>query len=185
MGQKVHPVGFRLGILRSWDSNWYDDKDFAGKLQEDAKVRHYVHNRLKKAGISRILIDRTPKKAVITIHTSRPGIVIGRSGKEITQLEEELKQITARSESFRKRFLDSRVLALPGTLDGETPDENDAGGCFDETVDAEAEKDDAVRPESGNDHNHRFDDVPRDGEVLESQGATEMLEALFAFSGHS
>jgi small subunit ribosomal protein S3 len=94
LGQKVHPVGFRLGILRSWDSNWYDDKDFAGKLQEDQKIRVYVQNRLKKAGISRVLIDRTPKRAVITIHTSRPGIVIGRSGKEITQLEEELKQIT-------------------------------------------------------------------------------------------
>ena len=94
MGQKVNPIGFRLGILRTWDSNWYDEKDFAGKLQEDLKVRTYIFNRLKKAGIAKILIDRTPKRAVITIHTSRPGIVIGRSGKEITQLEEELKQIT-------------------------------------------------------------------------------------------
>ena len=96
MGQKVHPVGFRLGILRTWDSNWYDDKDFAGKLQEDLKVRNYIQNRLKKAGISKILIDRTPKRAVITIHTSRPGIVIGRSGKEISQLEEELRQLTSK-----------------------------------------------------------------------------------------
>jgi small subunit ribosomal protein S3 len=94
LGQKVHPIGFRLGVLRTWDSNWYDDKDFSAKLQEDQKIRNYIQNRLKKAGISRILIDRTPKRAVITIHTSRPGIVIGRSGKEITQLEEELKQIT-------------------------------------------------------------------------------------------
>lgn len=94
MGQKVHPVGFRLGIIRSWDSNWYDDKSFAGKLQEDMTIRNYVRNRLKKAGISRILIERTPKRAVITITTSRPGIVIGRSGKEISQLEEELKKIT-------------------------------------------------------------------------------------------
>ncbi len=94
MGQKVNPIGFRLGVLRSWDSNWYDEKDFAGKLQEDLKIRNYVFNRLKKAGVAKILIDRTTKKAVITIHTSRPGIVIGRSGKEITQLEEELKQIT-------------------------------------------------------------------------------------------
>jgi len=96
LGQKVHPVGFRLGVIRTWDSNWYDDKDFAGKLQEDLKIRNYVQNRLKKAGISRIQIDRTTKRAVITIHTSRPGIVIGRSGKEITQLEEELKQITTK-----------------------------------------------------------------------------------------
>ncbi len=96
MGQKVHPIGFRLGVLRTWDSNWYDEKDFAGKLQEDLKVRNYIQNRLKKAGISKILIDRTPKRAVITIHTSRPGIVIGRSGKEISQLEEELRQLTSK-----------------------------------------------------------------------------------------
>jgi len=96
LGQKVHPVGFRLGMIRTWDSNWYDERDFAVKLLEDLKIRTYIQNRLKKAGISRIQIDRTPKRAVITIHTSRPGIVIGRSGKEITQLEEELKQITTK-----------------------------------------------------------------------------------------
>lgn len=94
MGQKANPIGLRLGIVRSWDSNWYDEKGFAAKLQEDLTVRHYIRSRLKKAGISRILIDRTPRMARITIHTSRPGIVIGRSGKEITQLEEELKKIT-------------------------------------------------------------------------------------------
>jgi small subunit ribosomal protein S3 len=94
LGQKVNPIGFRLGTIRTWDSNWYDEKDFAGKLQEDLKIRNYIRSRLKKAGISRILIDRTPKRAAITIHTSRPGIVIGRSGKEISQLEEELKKIT-------------------------------------------------------------------------------------------
>jgi small subunit ribosomal protein S3 len=94
LGQKANPIGLRLGIIRSWDSNWYDDKSFAGKLEEDRTIRNYVRNRLKKAGISRIMIERTPKRAVITINTSRPGIVIGRSGKEITQLEEELKKIT-------------------------------------------------------------------------------------------
>ena len=94
MGQKVNPIGLRLGIIRSWDSNWYDERSFAGKLTEDQTIRRYVRNRLKKAGISRILIERTPKRAVITINTSRPGIVIGRSGKEISQLEEELKKIT-------------------------------------------------------------------------------------------
>jgi small subunit ribosomal protein S3 len=96
LGQKTHPVGFRLGITKTWDSNWYDEKGFAGKLQEDLMVRNYVRNRLKKAGISRIQIDRTPKRAVITIHTSRPGIVIGKSGKEIAQLEEELKKVTSK-----------------------------------------------------------------------------------------
>jgi len=96
LGQKVNPIGFRLGVLRTWDSNWYDEKEFSVKLQEDLKIRLYIQNRLKKAGISKVLIERTPKRAVITIHTSRPGIVIGRSGKEITQLEEELKQITSK-----------------------------------------------------------------------------------------
>jgi small subunit ribosomal protein S3 len=96
LGQKTHPVGFRLGITKSWDSNWYDEKGFAGKLQEDLMVRNYIRTRVKKAGISRILIDRTPKRAVVTIHTSRPGIVIGKSGKEIAQLEEELKKVTSK-----------------------------------------------------------------------------------------
>ena len=96
MGQKTNPIGFRLGVVRAWDANWYDDKSFSGKLQEDLVVRNYVRNRLKKAGISRIQIDRTPKRAVITIHTSRPGIVIGKSGKEIAQLEEELKKVTSK-----------------------------------------------------------------------------------------
>ncbi len=94
MGQKVHPIGLRLGIIKSWDSNWYDEKSFGSKLEEDRTIRNYVRNRLKKAGISRVMIERTPKRAVITINTSRPGIVIGRSGKEISQLEEELKKIT-------------------------------------------------------------------------------------------
>ena len=96
MGQKTNPNGFRLGVVRQWDSSWYDDKSFAGKLQEDLVIRNYIHNRLKKAGIARIQIDRTPKRAVLTIHTSRPGIVIGKSGKEIAQLEEELKKVTSK-----------------------------------------------------------------------------------------
>jgi small subunit ribosomal protein S3 len=96
LGQKTHPVGLRLGIVRSWDSNWYDEKGFAAKLNEDLVIRNYIRSRLKKAGISRIVIERTPKRAVISIHTSRPGIVIGRSGKEIAQLEEELKKVTSK-----------------------------------------------------------------------------------------
>ncbi|MFI5252865.1 MAG: 30S ribosomal protein S3 [Bacteroidota bacterium] len=116
MGQKVNPIGFRLGAIRSWDSNWYDEKDFAGKLQEDLKIRNYIRSRLKKAGISRILIDRTPKRAAITIHTSRPGIVIGRSGKEISQLEEELKKLTNKEvkiliHEIKRPELDAYLLA--------------------------------------------------------------------------
>lgn len=96
MGQKTNPNGFRLGIVRDWDANWYEEKSLHSKLKEDLVVRNYIHSRLKKAGISRILIDRTPKRAVITIYTSRPGIVIGKSGKEIAQLEEELKRVTSK-----------------------------------------------------------------------------------------
>lgn len=96
MGQKTHPVGFRVGVIRGWESNWYENKSYAVKLKEDVQLRGYVRNRLKKAGISRIIIDRTSKNIILTIHTSRPGVVIGKSGKEITQLEEELKRITSK-----------------------------------------------------------------------------------------
>ena len=125
MGQKTHPVGFRLGIVRAWDANWYDDKSFANKLQEDALVRNYVRNRLKKAGIARVQIDRTPKRAVVTIHTSRPGIVIGKSGKEIAQLEEELKKVTSKEikiliHEIKRPELDAFLVAeaIAGQLEG-------------------------------------------------------------------
>lgn len=116
MGQKTHPIGFRLGIIKTWDSNWYDDKNFAVKLQEDATIRNYLRNRLKKAGVSKIQIERTPKNARITIHTSRPGIVIGKSGKEISQLEEELKKITNKEvkiliSEIKRPELDAHLLA--------------------------------------------------------------------------
>jgi small subunit ribosomal protein S3 len=116
LGQKTNPFGFRLGITKSWDSNWFDEKSFAGKLQEDLVVRNYIRNRLKKAGISRIQIDRTPKRAVLTIHTSRPGIVIGKSGKEIAQLEEELKKITSKEvkiliHEIKRPELDAQLVA--------------------------------------------------------------------------
>jgi len=116
LGQKVHPLGFRLGTIRTWDSNWYDERDFADKLLEDLKIRNYIRNRFKKAGISRVLIDRTPKRATITIHTSRPGVVIGRSGKEITQLEEELRNVTNKEikimiNEIKRPELDAYLLA--------------------------------------------------------------------------
>jgi small subunit ribosomal protein S3 len=125
LGQKTNPIGFRLGIVRAWDANWYDDKSFAGKLQEDILVRNYVRNRLKKAGIARVQIDRTPKRAVVTIHTSRPGIVIGKSGKEIAQLEEELKKVTAKEikiliHEIKRPELDAFLVAeaIAGQLEG-------------------------------------------------------------------
>ena len=125
MGQKTHPVGFRLGIVRAWDANWYEDKSFSNKLQEDSLVRNYVRNRLKKAGIARVQIDRTPKRAVVTIHTSRPGIVIGKSGKEIAQLEEELKKVTSKEikiliHEIKRPELDAFLVAeaIAGQLEG-------------------------------------------------------------------
>lgn len=125
MGQKTHPVGFRLGIVRAWDANWYEDKSFSNKLQEDSLVRNYVRNRLKKAGIARVQIDRTPKRAVVTIHTSRPGIVIGKSGKEIAQLEEELKKVTSKEikiliHEIKRPELDAFLVAeaIDGQLEG-------------------------------------------------------------------
>ena len=96
MGQKTHPVGLRVGVIRGWESNWYESKSYASKLFEDKKLRMYVRNRLKKAGIARIIIDRTSKNIILTIHTSRPGVVIGKSGKEIAQLEQELKKVTTK-----------------------------------------------------------------------------------------
>ena len=96
MGQKANPIGLRVGIIRGWSSNWYESKSYATKLKEDEKLRSYVRNRLKKAGISKIIIDRTSKNVILNIHTSRPGVVIGKSGKEITQLEEELRQLTSK-----------------------------------------------------------------------------------------
>ncbi|MCB0725662.1 MAG: 30S ribosomal protein S3 [Ignavibacteriae bacterium] len=94
MGQKTHPIGFRLGVINTWDSNWYDEKDFSKKLQEDILIREYLGKRLEKAGVAKVAIERTLKKITLTIHTSRPGFVIGKSGKEITQLESEIKKIT-------------------------------------------------------------------------------------------
>jgi len=96
LGQKTNPIGLRVGLIRGWNSNWYEKKSYATKLKEDDKLRSYIRNRLKKAGISKIIIDRTSKSVILNIHTSRPGVVIGKSGKEITQLEEELKQISSK-----------------------------------------------------------------------------------------
>jgi small subunit ribosomal protein S3 len=94
MGQKTHPIGLRLGITKGWDSNWYGGKNFADKLIEDEKIREYLNTRIPKGGISKIVIERTLKRVTITIHTSRPGMVIGKGGKEVDQLREELKKLT-------------------------------------------------------------------------------------------
>jgi small subunit ribosomal protein S3 len=94
MGQKVNPIGLRLGIVRGWESNWYGGETFAEKLAEDDKIRKYLAVRIPRGGISKVLIERTLKRIIITVHTSRPGIVIGKGGSEVDQLKEEIKKLT-------------------------------------------------------------------------------------------
>ncbi|MEX2592252.1 MAG: 30S ribosomal protein S3 [Anditalea sp.] len=94
MGQKVNPIGFRLGIIKGWDSNWYGGRDFADKLFEDQKIRKYVYARIPKGGIAKVIIERTLKRITLTIHTARPGVVIGKGGSEVDKLKEELKKLT-------------------------------------------------------------------------------------------
>ena len=92
MGQKTNPIGLRLGINKTWDSIWFDEKNFAEKLHEDILLRKYIISRTKNASVSKVQITRTPKKIVVTIHTARPGIVIGRGGAEVEALKKDLKK---------------------------------------------------------------------------------------------
>lgn len=94
MGQKTNPIGLRLGIIRGWDSNWYGGKHYADKLVEDEKIRRYLDARLPRAGISKVVIERFPKRLILTIHTARPGVVIGKGGQEVEKLREEIKKLT-------------------------------------------------------------------------------------------
>ena len=100
MGQKTHPVGFRLNVKKSWSSTWFADKNnFADSLEEDVKIRKYISYRLPNAGISNVEINRTSKKVSVTIYTARPGIVIGRGGEEVNKLKKELRQLTNKSDA--------------------------------------------------------------------------------------
>lgn len=94
MGQKTNPVGNRLGIIRGWDSSWYGGNKYGDKILEDYKIREYIRARLTKASVSKIVIERTVKLVSITIHTARPGIIIGKGGQEVDKLKEELKKLT-------------------------------------------------------------------------------------------
>jgi small subunit ribosomal protein S3 len=96
MGQKVNPTGLRLGIVKGWDSNWYGGRNFSEKLVEDQKIRKYILARIPKGGISKIIIERTLKRITLTIHTARPGVVIGKGGAEVDKVKEELKKITGK-----------------------------------------------------------------------------------------
>jgi len=96
MGQKTNPIGNRLGIIQGWESNWYGGNDYSAKLVEDDKIRKYLLARLTKASISKVIIERTIKLVTITINTARPGVIIGKGGKEVDKLKEELKKLTGK-----------------------------------------------------------------------------------------
>ena len=96
MGQKVHPIGFRLGYTKTWSSTWYADRHYAGYLHEDLKIRSFIKKRFPYAGISKVVIERAGEKAKITIHTARPGLVIGRRGAEVDQLRYEIEHLVGR-----------------------------------------------------------------------------------------
>ncbi|MHB8482589.1 MAG: 30S ribosomal protein S3 [Nitrospiria bacterium] len=116
MGQKVHPVGFRLGYIKTWSSKWYADKDYAKLLHEDLKIRKIVKKKLFHAGVSRIEIDRSANQVKINIFTARPGIIIGRKGAEVDKLKVELeaiakKQVYINIKEIKKPELDSQLVA--------------------------------------------------------------------------
>ena len=116
MGQKVNPIGFRLGIIKGWDSNWFGGKNYADKLVEDDKIRNYLKARLAKGSISKIVIERTLKLITVTINTARPGIIIGKGGKEVDKLKEELKKLTTKEIQInifeiKRPELDARLVA--------------------------------------------------------------------------
>ena len=96
MGQKTNPIANRLGIIKGWESNWYDAKNSGEKLVEDEKIRKYINAKIPKAGISKIVLERTLKRVTVTIHTSKPGIVIGKAGKDIEDLKQELDKLTGK-----------------------------------------------------------------------------------------
>ena len=120
MGQKANPIGNRLGIIRGWESNWYGSKkDYATKLIQDQKIRTYLNARINKGGIARIVIERTLGKLIITIHTSKPGIIIGKGGGEVDRIKEELKKLTG-NDDVQINILEIRRPELDATIVGET-----------------------------------------------------------------
>ena len=96
MGQKTNPTGFRLGIIRGWESNWFSEENQPALIIEDEKLREYLHTRLRNGGLSNVIIERTPKRILLTLRTSRPGVIIGKGGEQIELLREELKKITSK-----------------------------------------------------------------------------------------
>src|ERR1700744_2781307 len=119
MGQKTNPIGARLGIIRGWESNWYGSKkDYATKLIEDNKIRTYLNARINKGGIAKIVIERTLNKLIVTIHTSKPGIIIGRGGGEVDRVKEELKKLTGKEVQIN--IVEIRRPEMEAAIVGET-----------------------------------------------------------------
>jgi len=116
MGQKVNPIGLRVGINRTWDSRWFAGKDYAALLHEDLRLKDYLKERLAQAGVSRIIIERPAKKARVTIHSARPGVVIGKKGADIEKLRSDLAKMTGSEVSLniveiRKPEIDAKLIA--------------------------------------------------------------------------
>ncbi|WP_303980468.1 30S ribosomal protein S3 [Dongia mobilis] len=116
MGQKVNPIGLRVGINRTWDSRWFADKDYAQLLHEDLRIKKFLTERLNQAGVARVVIERPAKKARVTIHTARPGVVIGKKGADIEKLRGELSKMTGSEVSLniieiRKPEIDAKLIA--------------------------------------------------------------------------
>ncbi|ANA41099.1 MULTISPECIES: 30S ribosomal protein S3 [Geobacter] len=116
MGQKVNPVGFRLGVIRTWDSRWYAEADYAKLLHEDLKLRNFLKKRLYNSGVSKIEIERAANKAKINIYTARPGLIIGKKGAEVETLKKELAKLTDKEiylniQEVRKPELDAQLVA--------------------------------------------------------------------------
>jgi small subunit ribosomal protein S3 len=116
MGQKTNPIGNRLGFIKGWDSNWYGGNDYSDKLAEDDQIRRYLHARLQRASVSKIIIERTLKVVTVTVMTSRPGVIIGRGGSEVDKLKEELKKLTKKEiqiniHEIKRPELDAKLVA--------------------------------------------------------------------------
>ena len=116
MGQKIHPIGMRIGIIRDWESKWYAEKDYATLLHEDIKIREYVEARLKEASVSKIEIERAANRVNVTIHTAKPGMVIGKGGAEVEVLRKQLNSMTGKRVhiniiEIKRADLDARLVA--------------------------------------------------------------------------
>jgi small subunit ribosomal protein S3 len=116
VGQKIHPIGMRIGIIRDWESKWYAEKDYATLLHEDIKIREYVEARLKEASVSKIEIERAANRVNVTIHTAKPGMVIGKGGSEVEVLRKQLNSMTGKRVhiniiEIKRADLDARLVA--------------------------------------------------------------------------